>query len=59
MREYVKLYFKDKDKIIEENVDVDLVPNYVGMGWSFEKPEIKVEKKEVKKEFKKDKTKNV
>lgn len=59
MREIVKLYFKKNDKVIEENIDVNLVPDYVKMGWTFEKPEIKIEKKEVKKEFKKELNKHV
>lgn len=65
MREFVKLYFKDKDKIIEENIDVNLVSHYLNMGWSFEKPidkNEKVEKEEKvvsKKEKKKEFSKNV
>lgn len=57
MREYVKLYFKDKDKIIEKEIDVNEVPHYVGMGWSFEKPEIKVEKTTSDKSSKREKNK--
>lgn len=63
MREFVKLYFKDKDKVIEKNIDVNDVSHYLGMGWSFEKPseqnEKEIQKEIQKKEEKKEEKQNV
>lgn len=47
--EFVKLYLKNEEKI----VDVNDVPHYVNMGWSLEKPKTEsknVSNKETKKE---------
>lgn len=56
----VKVYFKNEDNsIIDKYIDINLVSNYLSMGWTLKKPEKKVEKPISKKENKKEFSKNV
>ena len=58
MKEVIIVYCKDKNnKVKQEIIDVSLVPNYIDMGWTTEKPKMDNEKPILNKSMKKENSK--